>query len=91
MQNPEPVPAAQGKGRRLPLSVPRRVMCDLLSFAKAIPTVPVQCQMNVARVAAARAHPALAADPPGWCAIFIRMCRANSRFIWSWRPLPAIW
>lgn len=59
-------------GRRLALSVPRRVMCDLLSFAQSIPTVPVQTHMNIARVAAARAHPALASDPPSWCAIFTK-------------------
>jgi hypothetical protein len=71
MQNPEPAPA-RAVGRTLPLSVPRRVMCDLLAFAKTIPTVPVQRRMNVAAVAAARARPALAPDPPGWCAIFTK-------------------
>src|ERR1700688_1239034 len=74
---PEPAPMADGKAvkgvrRRLALSGPRRVMCDLLAFAKAIPTVPVQRQINVARVAAARARIALASDTPGWCAIFTK-------------------
>jgi hypothetical protein len=58
------------RGRRLGLSVPRRVMCDLLAFARAIPTVPVQRPMNVASVAAARAR--LAPDAPGWCALFTK-------------------
>jgi pyruvate/2-oxoglutarate dehydrogenase complex dihydrolipoamide acyltransferase (E2) component len=64
--------AAKATGRRLGLSGPRRVMCDLLAVAKTIPTVPVQSQINVANVAAARARVALASDPPGWCAIFTK-------------------
>lgn len=79
MRNPESGPALEtvrradkGVGRKIALSVPRRIMCDLLAFAKGIPTVPVQRQMNVASVAAARARPALAPDPPGWCAIFTK-------------------
>jgi hypothetical protein len=59
-------------GRNIPLSLPRRVMCDLLAFAKDIPTVPVQRIMNLARVAAARAQPALGPERPGWCAIFTK-------------------
>src|SRR6266513_2502218 len=47
-------------GRRLALSVPRRIICDLLAFAEAVPCVPVQRRMNVAGVAAARARVALA-------------------------------
>ena len=79
MQNPESGSATdvegrtdKGVSRTLSLSVPRRVMCDLLAFAKAIPTVPVQRQMNVASVAAARTRLALEADAPGWCAIFTK-------------------
>jgi hypothetical protein len=56
-------------GRTLALSVPRRLMCDLLAFAKAIPSVPVQRHMNLAPVAAARSRLAV---PPGWCAIFTK-------------------
>jgi hypothetical protein len=59
-------------GRSLPLSAPRRIMCDLMAFAKAIPTVPVQRQMNVASVVEARTDPALRASAPGWCAIFTK-------------------
>src|SRR5205085_12534444 len=59
-------------GRRIALSAPRRIICDLLAFAGAVPSVPVQRRMNVAGVAAARARVALASDRPGWCAIFTK-------------------
>jgi hypothetical protein len=57
-------------GRSIALSLPRRIMGDLLAFAKAIPTVPVQRRMNVARVVAARAR--LAPHAPGWVALFAK-------------------
>jgi hypothetical protein len=60
---------AREVGRKLALSLPRRVMCDLLAFAKDIPSVPVQRHLNVAAVAAARG---VVPDAPGWCAIFAR-------------------
>jgi hypothetical protein len=41
-------------GRHLPLSLSRRMMCDLLHFGKQVPTVPVQRQMNLAGLRAAR-------------------------------------
>lgn len=79
MRDPESGPALEavrsadkGAGREIAFSVPRRIMGDLLAFAKAIPTVPVQRPMNVASVAAARARPALGPAPPGWCAIFTK-------------------
>src|SRR4051812_48808988 len=59
-------------GRKLALSLSRRVMCDLLAFAKSVPSVPVQRQMNVAAVAQARAALAASPDTPGWCAIFAK-------------------
>jgi hypothetical protein len=65
-------------GRNIPLSLPRRVMLDLLAFAKDIPTVPVQRVMSLARVAAARAQPALAPERPGWCAIFTKAFRITA-------------
>jgi len=43
------------KGRYLPLSLPRRMVCDLLHFGKQIPTVPVQRHMNLAVLRDARA------------------------------------
>lgn len=57
------------RGRRLSLSLPRRLLCDMLHFARRVPSVPVQRRMNLARVAAARA----AASPrPSWCAVFTK-------------------
>ena len=56
-------------GRSLALSLPRRFICDLLHFARKVPTVPVQRRMNLAQLVAAREH----ADPrPSWCAIFTK-------------------
>lgn len=43
-------------GRTLPLSLPRRVICDLIHFGKQIPTVPVQRQMNLGLVREVRAN-----------------------------------
>jgi hypothetical protein len=60
---PQPV------GRKLPLSLPRRFICDLLHFARQVPTVPVERRMDLAAVAAARQ----AARPrPSWCALFTK-------------------
>ena len=79
MQNPESQlsprvekKAAKVIGRKLSLSLPRRIICDILAISKAIPTVPVQRQMNVASAAAARALVTRASDRPGWCAIFTK-------------------
>jgi hypothetical protein len=59
----------QPAGFNLPLSLPRRLMCDYLHFARQVPTVPVQRRMRLAEVAAARA----AARPrPSWCAVFTK-------------------
>ncbi len=56
-------------GRRLGLSLPRRFVCDLLHFARKVPTVPVQRRMNIAPLMAARQQ----ADPrPSWCALFTK-------------------
>ncbi|HET6572797.1 MAG TPA: hypothetical protein VFG68_04280 [Fimbriiglobus sp.] len=57
------------RGRWIGLSAPRRFLADILHFASRIPTVPVQRQMMLADVAAARtALP----DRPGWPAIFLK-------------------
>src|SRR5262245_21461013 len=56
-------------GRRLALSLPRRHICDLLHFARKVPSVPVQRRMRLGPLAAARA----AADSrPSWCALFTK-------------------
>ncbi len=60
---------ANPAGRNLSLSLPRRFVCDLVHFARKVPSVPVQRTMNVAPLVAAR----LAATPrPSWCAIFTK-------------------
>jgi hypothetical protein len=59
----------QPSGRNLPLSPSRRFICDLVHFARKVPSVPVQGHINVAAVAAARAA---AAPRPSWCAIFTK-------------------
>jgi hypothetical protein len=60
---------SQPIGRTLPLSLPRRFICDLLHFSRRVPSVPVQRRMRLGDVVAARqaAHPR-----PSWCAIFTR-------------------
>jgi len=57
------------KGRILPLSLPRRLVGDLLHFAKKIPTIPVQRRMNVADLRDLRQQ---ASPRPSWCAIFTK-------------------
>jgi hypothetical protein len=53
----------------MPLSLPRRQICDYLHFAAKVPTVPLERGMNVARLAHARE---LAVPRPGWCAVFTK-------------------
>lgn len=57
-------------GRTIPLSLPRRIMSDVLAFAKRVPSVPVQRQMNVSRALAARADQG--PERVGWCAVFTK-------------------
>jgi hypothetical protein len=60
---------SQEIGKTIPLSLPRRLICDLLHFAKQIPTVPVQRRMNLRRLCEARN---LAMPRIGWCALFMK-------------------
>jgi hypothetical protein len=57
------------RGRAIRLSKSRRMVVDLLHFARAIPTVPVQRRMNLAALVAARAA---CRDRPRWTAIFAK-------------------
>ena len=57
------------RGRAIRLSVPRRMVIDLLHFATVVPTVPVQRRMSIGPVAAARAA---CQDRPRWTAIFAK-------------------
>jgi len=57
------------RGRMIPLSIPRRMVNDLLYFAKAIPTVPVQKRMPLGPLIEARAA---CKERPRWTAIFTK-------------------
>ena len=59
----------QPTGRYVPLSLPRRFICDLVHFAHRVPTVPVQRHMNIAPLVAAREA---ALPRPSWCAVFTK-------------------
>ncbi len=57
------------RGRTLSLSLPRRLVGDLMHFSREVPSVPMQRRMRLADVVAARA------DWPrrlSWCAIFLK-------------------
>src|SRR5947209_9719278 len=56
-------------GRRLPLSPSRRLVGDVLHFARRVPSVVVQRRMHLSELVAARA----ATTPPvSWSAIFLK-------------------
>src|SRR5215472_1511201 len=57
------------RGRRIPISIQRRMVLDLLYFAKHIPTVPVQRRMSLAPLVAARAK---CRQRVRWTAIFTK-------------------
>ena len=57
------------RGRAIRLSKSRRMVIDLLHFARAIPTVPVQRRMQLAALIAARAA---CRDKPRWTAILAK-------------------
>jgi pyruvate/2-oxoglutarate dehydrogenase complex dihydrolipoamide acyltransferase (E2) component len=81
---------SQPKGRNLRLSLPRRFICDLLHFARQVPTVPVQRRMNLAAVVRARQE---AAPRPSWAAIFAKayafVCAAHPELRRSYLSFPA--
>jgi hypothetical protein len=60
---------SQPSGFYLPLSLPRRLMGDLLHFASRVPSVPVERRMNLAPLVAVRDR---AVPKPGWCSIFTK-------------------
>jgi hypothetical protein len=57
------------KGRMVRLSKPRRLVVDLMYFARALPTVPVQRQMALEAVVSARNG---CVNRPPWAAIFAK-------------------
>lgn len=56
-------------GYNLGLSLPRRLMTDLLYFSRRMPTVCTERHMNLAPLLAARKQ---AQPRPGWCALFTK-------------------
>jgi hypothetical protein len=64
------------RGRAIRLSKPRRMVIDLLYFAKQLPTVPVQRRMALASVVAARAA---CRNRPQWTAIFAKAYALTAR------------
>lgn len=64
------------RGRAIRLSVPRRLVIDLLHFAAAIPTVPVQRRMSLGPVVEARAT---CRKKPRWTAIFAKAFALTAR------------
>jgi hypothetical protein len=57
------------RGRRIELSIQRKMVIDFLYFARAVPTVPVQKHMSITKLVAARAA---CHDRPKWTAIFVK-------------------
>lgn len=55
------------RGRSLPLSPHRTMVCDLMHFAQKIPTIPVQRKMRLERLVVARQE---CTPRPSWCALF---------------------
>ena len=57
------------KGVVFPLSVPRRLIVDLLHFARRVPSIPLSRMMDVSGLfAARRAHP----SRPSWSVLFMK-------------------
>lgn len=80
---PQPV------GRCLPVSLPRRFMCDLAHFGQKTPLCTAQRTMQLGSLVAARAR----AEPrPSWCAIFMRayglVAARRPQLRWAYIPLP---
>jgi hypothetical protein len=77
------------RGRMIPLSVPRRMVVDLLYFARGIPTVPVQKRMALGPLMAARAA---CKERPRWTAMFTKayalMAREFPEFRRAYVKLP---
>jgi hypothetical protein len=77
------------KGKTIGLSLPRRLIGDLLHFAKRVPGVPMQRRMRLASVIEARAN---WKNRPSWCAIFTKafghVAAEKPEFRRAFLPLP---
>jgi hypothetical protein len=75
--------------RSLSLTRSRRIVCDLMHFARRVPTVMAERLMHLGPVVAARAA---LAHRPCWFAILAKayagLCRAEPRLRRSYRPFP---
>src|SRR5437868_3974429 len=56
-------------GRVIPLSLPRRLVCDLVHFGKKVPAVTVQRRMNIASLVRARGR---LEQRPSWAVLFAK-------------------
>ena len=56
-------------GRTVPLSLGRRVVCDLLDAGTKLPLIPIEREMHVEEIVAARQE---AFPRPSWCGIFTK-------------------
>lgn len=76
-------------GRSIPLSLPRRLVCDLVYFAHKVPTVPVQRLINVGALESLRNQ---VQPRPSWCTLFTKayalVAAEQSEFRRSYHPLP---
>ena len=59
----------QDRGHSIALSLPRRLICDLLHFARKVPSVPVQRRVDVAGLRDARSAGVVR---PSWCTLFLK-------------------
>lgn len=77
------------KGRRLPLSPSRRLMCDMLYFGQKVPHVTIERRMKLKELASARAS---LSHRPSWFAIFIhafgQVARRYEPLRRSYMPFP---
>jgi len=80
------------RGRSLPLSLPRRLIGDLLHFGRKVPSVPVQKRMRLKEVAAARG---LCLKRPSWVVLFAKafalVAAENTRLRQSFLGFPTPW
>ncbi|NVD42749.1 hypothetical protein HT585_28140 [Ensifer sp. HO-A22] len=77
------------RGRAIKLSVPRRLVCDLMRFSIGIPRVTVQRQMNLDPLQRARLAQS---NRPSWTVLFLKgyalLCRETPEFRRAYVKLP---
>lgn len=60
---------SRAKGRYLRISMARRLVADVMHFSLGRPLIPIEREMNLSEVVAARSQ---LSNRPGWCAIFVK-------------------